>query len=309
MATRWRMPPDSSRGRRVGELGEAHDAEQLVDPLPAPRASAIRATSSPNSMLLGHRPPREQRVAPGRPCRGRRPGRSTRSPSTRTSPVVGLLEAADDRQQRRLAAARRAEQADELAVVDATSSTPSRATTVRRPLRYSSTDAAHRQLGRGDGRRRSACRRRQRRSRPGPRSDEPAQPAQEQVADEADDAEHDRAGRTSCRRPGSAGPARSGNARPSWAASSSATTSISQAAARLMRATSMMPGTRVAGGSPGAASSHAPGAERVRRVEQLAGHRPGDVGHHQDVEEDGADDDQRDLRALADARATAGTAA
>src|SRR6201999_3292616 len=32
-------------------------------------------------------------------------------------------------------------------------------------------------------------------------------------------------------------------ARPSWAASSSATTNMSQAAARLMRATSMMPGT------------------------------------------------------------------
>ena len=46
------------------------------------------------------------------------PGPTTRSPSTRTSPVVGRLEAADDRQQRRLATARRAEQADQLAVTD-----------------------------------------------------------------------------------------------------------------------------------------------------------------------------------------------
>ena len=39
------------------------------------------------------------------------------------------------------------------------------------------------------------------------------------------------------------------------------------------------------------------------------GTRPGDVGDHQDVEEHGADDDQRDLRASRRCRATAGTAA
>ena len=35
MATRWRMPPDSSNGRLVGEAVEVHGAQQRLGPLPA----------------------------------------------------------------------------------------------------------------------------------------------------------------------------------------------------------------------------------------------------------------------------------
>ena len=62
MATRWRMPPESCSGRCVGELGEPHDAEQLVDPLGAvglrpSRRTRGRRRCSPRTDL-----PREQRV-------------------------------------------------------------------------------------------------------------------------------------------------------------------------------------------------------------------------------------------------------
>ena len=89
---------------------------------------------------------------------------------------------------------------------------------------------------------------------------------------------------------------------PSLAATSSATTMRFQAAARFTRAASMMPGQRCAGRSP-CGTRQVPGAQREGDTDQLGRHLPDDVRDHQRVEEHGADDDERDLRLLVEARA------
>ena len=50
-ATRWRMPPESSCGRRLREVAEVHHLEQLVGARPCARARRTPASFSASSTL------------------------------------------------------------------------------------------------------------------------------------------------------------------------------------------------------------------------------------------------------------------
>ena len=119
-AMRWRWPPDSCDGQTVGELLEVDELEQLVHPLldlvlrPLADLEAERDVAEDREVLergvvLEH----EADVAPLR--RQRRWRRRRRS---RPRPQSGSLEPGDDAQQRRLAAAARAEQRGQRPVRD-----------------------------------------------------------------------------------------------------------------------------------------------------------------------------------------------
>ena len=189
MATRWRIPPDSSRGQRVGELGEPDDAEQLGDALPA----------------LGPRPagrPRGRRrccrrrsstgtaSSPGRPCRGRRRGRRPVRPRPAPSPAVGsssppTIDSSVDLPQpeapsRQTSSPRR--RAGRPRRARTTSAAPARNTLTRRrpPARLDVSGGVARSGRARHGRAHGDV--------------HVAQPAQEQVAAQADHPEHDQQG-------------------------------------------------------------------------------------------------------------------
>ena len=104
---------------RIG-VGEALQADQLDEALDGVLhlgGRAGRATSG-RSRCCRARSARETARSPGTPCRGRAPGPSIGLPHISALPARRLLEAGDDAQQRGLAAARGADQADELALAD-----------------------------------------------------------------------------------------------------------------------------------------------------------------------------------------------
>ncbi|OLT20400.1 hypothetical protein BJF78_09935 [Pseudonocardia sp. CNS-139] len=101
---------------RVLEAGEADEREQVADPLPVHRAARHAERQRD---VLPRRRPRQQRVLLERdaePVRADEVGRAALLDGDRA--LGGLLQARDHAQHRRLAAARRAEQRDELAVPD-----------------------------------------------------------------------------------------------------------------------------------------------------------------------------------------------
>ena len=108
MATRWRMPPDSSKGRLVAKPSRC--TERSSASARSRRSLAADAPQPQRQLDVGaHGEPREQRrllehegdAAPGVDGAGRR-----------------LVEPGDEVEQRALAAARRADEADELAGLD-----------------------------------------------------------------------------------------------------------------------------------------------------------------------------------------------
>ena len=106
-ATRWRMPPESSCGRF-----SAASAGRPASSSSAPRRAA-RRVGTPRSLqreldVAARGEPRAGAPAPGTSAR-RRP------PATSRLPAVGSLEPGDDVEQRGLAAAGGAEEADEFA--------------------------------------------------------------------------------------------------------------------------------------------------------------------------------------------------
>ena len=122
MATRWRWPPESCVGLRVEQLARCC------------RISAAR-WHPPLDLGLGRCPPcrrpkrdvlarrscadRARRTGTPSRCRGRPAATSlTGSPSIAELAVADVLEAGDHAQQGRLAAARRPDEDDELAVLD-----------------------------------------------------------------------------------------------------------------------------------------------------------------------------------------------
>ena len=119
-AIRWRWPPESWDGKPVGELLEVHELEQLVDPrldlglgaladLEAEGHVAVHGEVLERGVVLEH----EADVALLRRQVGGVDALDLDAPG------VGLLEAGDDAQQRRLAATAGAEQRGELAGGDA----------------------------------------------------------------------------------------------------------------------------------------------------------------------------------------------
>ena len=120
------------RERRRGRVGVAREPEPLEQP--SARAAASRGpapTPSADDLdVLAHRQRRGSRAlcwnVRASPCRPRRCGvqRVTSRPPSSTVPLVGPVEAAEDVDERRLAGAVRADQADDLAAVRARASTP-----------------------------------------------------------------------------------------------------------------------------------------------------------------------------------------
>ena len=195
-------------GQAVGELARGRMiAEQLVDPLAPLRPSASLATSRPNAMLRGDGAPREQRVALEHHAavgagaddeRRRRRAPRPRVGSSRPAMMVSSVDLPQpDAPSRHTSSP----------VVDVQVDVVERDDGRRRRGRNDLADAVDDELGGAvrSGRRVTA-------GPTGRRAD--AQPAQEQVADQPDHAEHDRAGRTSCRWRGTAAPARCGRPGP-----------------------------------------------------------------------------------------------
>ena len=113
------MPPDRCFGIVVGEVGQAHQ-RHVASTISARSAAGVRVGAracSPNSMLprtVSHgKTPYSWKITPRSG-----PGPATGWPSSRTRPARRLDEAADDVHQGRLAAARRADDRDELALAD-----------------------------------------------------------------------------------------------------------------------------------------------------------------------------------------------
>ena len=122
-ATRWRWPPESCDGMPPREPLELHQLEQLVHALldlaPRPGARA-RPHAQAERDVLEHGHVAEQRVVLEHEADARGRARCARwRPRRRTSTCPRRrLEPGDDAQQRRLARARRAEQRDQLALLD-----------------------------------------------------------------------------------------------------------------------------------------------------------------------------------------------
>ena len=135
-ATRWRMPPDSSCGRLSAKPPRCTDLEQLGGPPPALAPAGRRRARSASSTLRARGQPGEQRrlLEHHRDPAGRtrRPGPPSARPGRR--PATSSV---------RLAAARGADQADELAL-RRRSARPGRA---RAPPRAAAVDLGH--VGRG----------------------------------------------------------------------------------------------------------------------------------------------------------------
>ena len=111
IATRCFMPPESWCGIGVREVAQADELEPLarlcvgaVDVRAAQLAARTSRSASPSA--------RETACSSGTPCRDPDPGPRTGSPSSSTSPRGRLLEPGEDADQRRLAAARRADHAE-----------------------------------------------------------------------------------------------------------------------------------------------------------------------------------------------------
>ena len=105
-APRWRMPPDSWCGRFLANAAEVHGLEQLRRPLPALGLAARRPAHRQLDVRL--RPSATGTAPP--------PGTSAPvAPCTSTVPARRLVEAGDEVEDRRLAAAGRADEAHELA--------------------------------------------------------------------------------------------------------------------------------------------------------------------------------------------------
>ncbi len=123
IATRWRMPPES--WLRILVRVALHVEADLGDPLARPLAPLA---PRPRRGTRGRRPRCPRRCgcrttcSPETPCCDRRPGRATGLPPTSTVPVGGRMvrpQPGDEPQHGGLAAARRPENRDELALVRA----------------------------------------------------------------------------------------------------------------------------------------------------------------------------------------------
>ena len=116
-ATRWRIPPDSSDGRAVVDGGvEADELDQRGEPRRAPFGGPAGELERVGDVVRG-RPPRQQpRLLEDQPDRGSGP--VIGAPSSAPSPPVGREQAGDDAQERRLAAAVRADEGDDPAARD-----------------------------------------------------------------------------------------------------------------------------------------------------------------------------------------------
>ena len=127
-ATRCRCPPESWCGLRRASSLELDQPQDVGDPVAHLLALHPVAVQPVGDVLL-HRHVREERVGlehhVGRPLVGRQPGHVL--PVDLDPPARRRLEAREHPQQRRLAAARAAEQAEELALPDVEADTSSTA--------------------------------------------------------------------------------------------------------------------------------------------------------------------------------------
>ena len=138
-ATRCCWPPESCVTRRSLEAGEV-DQRRASPRRALARGSASSCPAPRGRRRRSRRPSGAERArSAGTPCRSggaRAAARVTSSPSTRMRARVGRLEAGDQPQHGRLAAAGRAEQRDDLALRDRRARR--RASTARSPKRLSS---------------------------------------------------------------------------------------------------------------------------------------------------------------------------
>ena len=116
-ATRWRIPPDSAAGRAALELAQPEALEQRRRPLA--RVAPGDALRLQRERRVAERvAPRQQQVALRHQRARRQPRRRAGVATDRDGPAVGLLQPGDQLQQRRLAAARRADDPQHLAGPD-----------------------------------------------------------------------------------------------------------------------------------------------------------------------------------------------
>ena len=231
------------------------------------------------------------------------PGPTTRSPSMRTSPAVGLsrppmIDSSVDLPQPDAPSRQTSSPSSTCRSTwssAATDALAGRRTTLDTP----STDELRRRRGRrGAGGERSCGHRTALMAGPG--SDAAAHPAEEQVADQADHAEDDQQGEHGVDRPEALGP--DDLERQALLGGEQLGHHQHQPGGGQVDAGDVDDaGQRVRQDHP-AQHGEAARAQRVGGVEQLTGHVPGHVGHHQDVVEDGAHHDEPDLRALVDAQ-------
>ena len=105
IATRWRMPPDSSCGVLVGEAVEPDQFEQACAALARDLGVGMPMTSAGTRHVLQHACATAAAPAPGTPCRCRGAAPRPARRRSATAPAVGLRQPGDDAQQRALAAA------------------------------------------------------------------------------------------------------------------------------------------------------------------------------------------------------------
>ena len=129
MARIWRWPPDSVRAacrRFSASIGKA--LEDRVDPARgAPRGRGSRPSRGSRARVMVGKTLRScgTKATPSAADLARRPARRSAAPSKQHAPALGRQQAGDDLQQRRLAGAVRADDADDLAGVDARGRRPS----------------------------------------------------------------------------------------------------------------------------------------------------------------------------------------
>ena len=118
-ATRWRMPPESSRGRLPAGRRKVHEGDELLGDARALLAQAGPCSRRPRRAPRSRR--RSSRAAAstsGRRCPAPGPGSVTSAPSSVMLPAVGSEQPADQGDQRGLAGARVADHGHELALLE-----------------------------------------------------------------------------------------------------------------------------------------------------------------------------------------------